>query len=110
MFCLEAGRVFAESGEDVAKAAQNLGADMISLPLQNNLHFGAGPDDGKVDRDTSDYSWNVLAGLGYRVSHVITIWGVYRTMGVDYDGSSGNRRFEYDVTMTGPVVGVEFQF
>ncbi len=75
MFCREAGHVFTESGEDVVKAAQNPGADMISLPLQNNLHFGARSDDGKVDKDISPHSWNLLAGLGYRVSHVITIWG-----------------------------------
>jgi len=30
---------------DLAKAAQNPVADMISLPLQNNTNFGVGPGD-----------------------------------------------------------------
>jgi hypothetical protein len=33
------------SKEELAKAAQNPVADMISLPLQNNTNFGYGPDD-----------------------------------------------------------------
>lgn len=32
------------STEDLAKAAQNPVANMISLPLQNNMNFGVGPD------------------------------------------------------------------
>ena len=31
--------------QDLAKAAQNPVADMISLPLQNNTNFGVGPGD-----------------------------------------------------------------
>ena len=33
------------SVEELAKAAQNPVADMISLPFQNNTNFGYGPDD-----------------------------------------------------------------
>ena len=35
----------AEETADLAKAAQNPVADMISLPFQNNTNFGVGPDD-----------------------------------------------------------------
>ena len=31
--------------EELAKAAQNPVADLISLPFQNNTNFGYGPDD-----------------------------------------------------------------
>ncbi len=34
-----------KSAEELAKAAQNPVADMISLPFQNNTNFGYGPDD-----------------------------------------------------------------
>ena len=37
--------VSAEEKADLAKAAQNPVADMISLPFQNNTNFGIGPDD-----------------------------------------------------------------
>ena len=36
---------WAEDKADLAKAAQNPVADMISLPLQNNTNFGVGPGD-----------------------------------------------------------------
>jgi hypothetical protein len=35
----------ADEAEDLAKAAQNPVADMISLPFQNNTNFGVGPGD-----------------------------------------------------------------
>lgn len=38
-------RAQAQSGDDLAKAAQNPVAAMISLPFQNNTLFGVGPDD-----------------------------------------------------------------
>jgi hypothetical protein len=37
--------VWAAEKADLAQAAQNPIADMISLPLQNNTNFGVGPDD-----------------------------------------------------------------
>ena len=37
--------VIAEEKSDLAKAAQNPVADMISLPFQNNTNFGVGPND-----------------------------------------------------------------
>ncbi|MCU0290437.1 MAG: hypothetical protein MUF10_00385 [Thermoanaerobaculaceae bacterium] len=39
-----AGEVLAQSQEELAKAAQNPVASMISLPFQNNTGFGYGPD------------------------------------------------------------------
>ena len=35
-----------QSAEDIAKAAQNPVADMISLPFQNNTNFNVGPENG----------------------------------------------------------------
>lgn len=40
-----ASRLFAQSQEELARAAQNPVASMISLPFQNNTNFGYGPDD-----------------------------------------------------------------
>ena len=37
---------FAQSEEDMAKAAQNPVANMYSFPLQNNTVFGVGPYEG----------------------------------------------------------------
>jgi hypothetical protein len=35
----------AGDGQSLAKAAQNPVGDLISLPFQNNMQFGVGPDD-----------------------------------------------------------------
>ncbi|MDH3602759.1 MAG: hypothetical protein OEU26_24370 [Candidatus Tectomicrobia bacterium] len=39
------GAQTSEKAGNLAKAAQNPVADLISLPLQNNTFFGIGPDD-----------------------------------------------------------------
>jgi hypothetical protein len=39
----------AQDSGDLAKAAQNPVGDLISLPLQNNMQFGVGPDDRVLD-------------------------------------------------------------
>jgi hypothetical protein len=42
----QAGTASTDAGQqDLAKAAQNPVGDLISLPFQNNLNFGVGPDD-----------------------------------------------------------------
>lgn len=44
-----ASTVRADDAADLAAAAQNPVADMISLPLQNNTYFGVGPGDDVVN-------------------------------------------------------------
>jgi hypothetical protein len=42
--------------EELAKAAQNPVADLISLPFQNNTNFGYGPDD-KIQNVPTSNRW-----------------------------------------------------
>lgn len=58
--------------------------------------FGAG----------SDSMWDVMGGVGYRVSDRVSLYFGYRAAGVDY--SSGG--FVYDVTQKGPIFGGVFRF
>jgi len=44
-FAISSGYAYAQSNEDLAKAAQNPVANLISLPLQNNTNTGVGPND-----------------------------------------------------------------
>ena len=58
----------------------------------------------------SQFSWNASAVLGYSISRVVSVGLGYRALYVDYESGSGSDKFEYKVTMYGPVVGVGFYF
>jgi opacity protein-like surface antigen len=55
---------------------------------------------------SSDFTWDVMAGLGYEVTDKISLIGGYRALGVDY--SSGS--FVFDVVQHGPIIGARFAF
>ena len=77
--------------------------EKLSLRVRGDIGgFGIG--------SSSDFAWNVVAVLGYRISRGISIGAGYRILDVDYDKGSGLRRFEYDVTTSGPVLGLAFHF
>ncbi len=58
----------------------------------------------------SDFSWNTSAVLGYQFSRTVSAWLGYRVLGADYESGSGSRKFTYDVTMSGPIIGLGFRF
>jgi hypothetical protein len=62
----------------------------------------------------SQFSWNVLAAYqwDFAVRNGVTYSGVlgYRALSVDYTKGSGLERYEYDVVMHGPVVGLSLKF
>ncbi len=65
--------------------------------------FGAG----------SDFAWSALGLLGYRWRGAGLEWAVlagYKALGQDYTSSSGSRRFQWDTTMHGPIVGLSIRF
>ena len=67
--------------------------------------FGAG----------SDFSWNAIAGYSWECQckpFGMTMRGVigYRALYADYAEGAGNRRFEWDMTIFGPVIGTSFLF
>jgi len=73
----------------------------LSLALRGDIGgFGVG----------SDFSWNASAIFGYSFSEMISVWLGYRALGVDYEDGSGPDKFAYDVTMSGPIVGLAFKF
>ena len=58
----------------------------------------------------SRFSWNASAILGYSISRVVSVGLGYRALYVDYESGSGSNKFEYKVTMYGPMVGAGFYF
>jgi opacity protein-like surface antigen len=80
----------------------------IQIDLAERLTFSLRGDAGGFDiGSSSDLTWNLSAALGYELSERTTLWVGYRHLDIDYDDGSD---FELDVDMSGPVIGVAFQF
>jgi hypothetical protein len=54
----------------------------------------------------SEFTWNAIAGLGYRLSETTTLRAGYRILDVDFDHGS----FSYDVRTAGPWLGFSWWF
>lgn len=55
---------------------------------------------------SSDFTWDVMGGLGYEAADWVSLIAGYRGLGVDYQ----NDGFVFDVTMHGPIIGAVFRF
>ena len=59
---------------------------------------------------SSDLSWEAAGIIGYQPwKHAEILLG-YRAVGLDYETGEGPGRFTYDITMAGPVVGINFKW
>lgn len=76
----------------------------IKLLLAGDIGgFGAG----------SDFTWHADGLLGYDFSlfsKKSTVWAGYRALYQDYETGSGRNRFEWKMTMHGPVTGLSIHF
>jgi hypothetical protein len=61
----------------------------------------------------SDFAWSALGLLGYRWQGAGLEWAIlagYKALGQDYTSDSGARRFRWDTTMHGPILGLSIRF
>jgi len=62
----------------------------------------------------SDFTWTAAGLLGYRFGLFgednARVLGGYRAIYQDYSSGSGDNKFEWDVTMYGPVLGLSIEF
>jgi opacity protein-like surface antigen len=83
----------------------------VQMDLTEKLAFSLRGDVGGFGVGaSSDLAWNLIAGLGYELSERTTLWLAYRHLDIDYDDGSGSNQFEYDVEMTGPMLGIAIEF
>lgn len=54
--------------------------------------------------------WNIVATFRYQILRRVSLVLGYRYWAIDYDNGSGFNRFEYDVQLSGPVVGLAIRF
>ena len=58
----------------------------------------------------SDFTWNFLAFMGYEFTRHVAFLVGYRILSINYEEGSGHDLFVYDVTMSGPILGLAFRF
>jgi hypothetical protein len=81
----------------------------VAIPLTDKLMLSLRGDVGGFSYG-SDFSWNVVGLVGYEFTPLVSAWGGYRAVGVEYDEGSGHNRFEIDATFHGPMIGGMFRF
>lgn len=61
----------------------------------------------------SDFAWSIMGLFGYRWQAAGLEWAVlagYKALAQDYTTGSGTRRFRWDTTMHGPILGLSIRF
>ena len=58
----------------------------------------------------SDFAWQGLAAVNWQPFKYVSFIGGYRALYQDYEEGSGLDYFRYDVTIHGPVVGLNFRW
>ncbi len=77
----------------------------FSTQLTDDLYLTSWAFAGGFDVG-SKFSWDVFAGLGYKLGEKYTMIAGYRGLGVDYrDGD-----YKYDVVQQGPIAGLKVHF
>jgi hypothetical protein len=58
----------------------------------------------------SDFAWQGLGTLRWQTSERVGVLAAYRYIEMDYDTGKGAGSFEYDMSLSGPALGVVFTF
>lgn len=58
----------------------------------------------------SNFAWQGLGTLRWQVAERVGVLGAYRYINMDYDTGKGANYFEYDMSLSGPALGVVFTF
>lgn len=80
----------------------------ISWDMTKHLVFIARADIGGFGIG-SEFEWNLMAGVGYRLSN-ITFLGAYHIWYAKYENGSGDDLFVYDLTTSGPGLAMVIHF
>lgn len=77
------------------------------LPISDSVLFVLRGDIGTGD---SDLVWNAIMAVDWHVSKSIALRGGYRWLDYDLDKDDGSVEAKLDMSMTGPFLGVGFQW
>ena len=77
------------------------------LPVSDSVLFVLRGDVGAGD---SDLVWNAVLGVDWHISQSMALRGGYRWLDYDLDKDDGSIEAQLDMSMSGPFLGVGFQF
>jgi len=80
----------------------------ISWDISKHFIFLARADIGGFGAG-SDFEWNLMGGVGYHLAN-ITFLASYRLWYTRYEKGSNNNQFIYDITTSGPDLGMALHF
>ncbi len=81
----------------------------LAVPLAKRWRLGIHGDIGGFGVG-SDLAWQAHADVGFKASNVVSIILGYRAIDMDYEHTSGDDLFRYDMLISGPQLGVAFHF
>jgi hypothetical protein len=81
----------------------------MKLPDSGNLLLQLRGDIGGFGVG-SDFTWQIQAYGGYRFSDLLQLTAGYRILAIDFETGADQGRFLYDVTTSGPVLQIGFNF
>ncbi len=58
----------------------------------------------------SNLTWNLVAGIDYKLKENMSLKAGYRIFDLDYDSGSGNKEFGIDAQFKGPIFGLTMKF
>jgi hypothetical protein len=58
----------------------------------------------------SDLTWSALAALDWSLSESFGLVFGYRALDTDYSDGSGENRFAFDMLVSGPLLGLRYNF
>ena len=83
----------------------------IKLGLTDRLNLAVRGDVGGFGiGSASQLTWQVLAGLQYRISDSTSVTAGYRHYNLDYEKGSGSDKFAMDIEIKGPIFGLTVLF
>jgi hypothetical protein len=80
-----------------------------TIPFADNWSFTLRGDIGGFGVG-SNFAWQGLGTLRWQTSERVGVIGAYRYIDMDYDTGKGANYFEYDMSLSGPALGVVFTF
>lgn len=58
----------------------------------------------------ADSTWQVAAGVNYFAWDRVSLYALYRVLAFDYEEGSGTSRIKFDLTYSGPMIGIGYRF